>query len=61
MIQNKVSLEVKIGERLYQFFCDHQAAISEVGQVLNLMWEHVKKIEEAKAAEAAPPAEETKQ
>lgn len=61
MIQNKASLEVKIGDRLYQFICDHQSAISEVGQVLNLMWEHVKKIEEAKAADAPPPPEESKE
>lgn len=44
MIKNKSSFEVKVGEKLYQFFCEPDSPIEQVLQVLNIMTDHIKKV-----------------
>lgn len=37
MINNKSGLKVKIGERLYEFLCDHDAPVGEVHDAISKM------------------------
>lgn len=40
MIKNKSSLEVKVGERMYQFICDMDSPLNEACSVLKIMKEY---------------------
>ena len=59
MIKSKSSLEIKAGERLYQFICESDSPLEEALQILNMMKDHTQKLLDD-ALKAAKEAEKGK-
>lgn len=55
MISNITKMEIKIGERVYQFLCDCNSPLGEVHDALAFMKSHV--IAKMKEAEQPPCSE----
>lgn len=61
MLKNLSQLEHKIGDKVYQFFCDNNSPISEVKESLFQFLKFIGHIEDqAKAMEASKPVETPK-
>ena len=44
MIKTKSSLELKAGERLYQFICESDSPLTEAIEILSLMKDHTQQL-----------------
>lgn len=62
MFKPKASLQVNVGERVYQILCDHDAPLSEVIEVLKSVLSGVEKLlEEALKNQQAKSVEPCKE
>jgi len=60
MLKTVSKLECKIGEKIYQFFADHDSPLVEVKEALFQFQKYVGQIEDQCRAQAAKKAEEEK-